>query len=47
VKKIQFMIVDDQQIIREGLAGMLDREETLELVGIAENGWKRQTGPRN
>jgi DNA-binding NarL/FixJ family response regulator len=32
------MIVDDQQIIREGLAGMLSREPDLELVGIAENG---------
>jgi YesN/AraC family two-component response regulator len=32
------MIVDDQQIIREGLAGMLSREPGLELVGVAENG---------
>ena len=35
---IRFMIVDDQQIIREGLAGMLSREPDLELVGVAENG---------
>jgi DNA-binding NarL/FixJ family response regulator len=35
---IRFLIVDDQQIIREGLAGMLKREPDLELVGMAENG---------
>jgi len=35
---IRFMIVDDQQIIREGLAGMLTREADLELIGVAENG---------
>lgn len=38
MKTIRFMIVDDQQIIREGLAGMLSREADLELVGVAENG---------
>ena len=32
------MIVDDQQIIREGLSGMLGRESDLLLVGTAENG---------
>ncbi len=35
---IRYMIVDDQQIIREGLAGMLSRESDLVLVGMAENG---------
>lgn len=38
MKPIRFMIVDDQQIIREGLAGMLSREPNLELAGVAENG---------
>jgi DNA-binding NarL/FixJ family response regulator len=38
LKKIRYLIVDDQQIIREGLAGMLAREPDLELVGTAENG---------
>jgi len=38
LKPIRFMIVDDQQIIREGLTGMLNREQDLELVGTAENG---------
>lgn len=38
MKKIHFMIVDDQQIIREGLEGMLGDDESLELVGVAENG---------
>jgi two-component system NarL family response regulator len=38
LKTIRFLIVDDQQIIREGLAGMLSREQDLELVGTAENG---------
>ncbi|NMB90273.1 MAG: response regulator transcription factor [Chloroflexi bacterium] len=32
------MIVDDQQIIREGLIGMLGSEPDLELVGVAGNG---------
>ncbi|GAB4478165.1 MAG: response regulator transcription factor [Anaerolineales bacterium] len=35
---IRYMIVDDQQIIREGLAGMLRRESDLLLVGTAEDG---------
>lgn len=35
---IRYMIVDDQQIIREGLAGMLSRESDLILVGMAEDG---------
>jgi len=35
---IRYMIVDDQQIIREGLAGMLSRESDLNLVGMAEDG---------
>jgi two-component system NarL family response regulator len=35
---IRFLIVDDQQIIREGLAGMLSRERDFELAGVAENG---------
>ncbi len=38
MERIRFMIVDDQQIIREGLAGMLNRDESLKLVGMAENG---------
>lgn len=38
MERIRFMIVDDQQIIREGLAGMLSRDESLMLVGVAENG---------
>jgi len=38
LKTVRFMIVDDQQIIREGLAGMLSSEPDLELVGVAENG---------
>ncbi|NLG96075.1 MAG: response regulator transcription factor [Chloroflexi bacterium] len=38
MKPIRIMIVDDQQIIREGLAGMLGREPDLELIGTAENG---------
>ncbi|MDI6695158.1 MAG: response regulator transcription factor [Anaerolineales bacterium] len=38
MNKIRYMIVDDQQIIREGLGGMLSREKDLELVGSAQNG---------
>ncbi len=38
MNKIRYMIVDDQQIIREGLGGMLSREKDLEMVGSAQNG---------
>ena len=38
MERITFMIVDDQQIIREGLAGMLSRVEDFVLVGMAKNG---------
>jgi DNA-binding NarL/FixJ family response regulator len=38
MERITFMIVDDQQIIREGLAGILSRVEDFVLVGTAENG---------
>jgi DNA-binding NarL/FixJ family response regulator len=38
MKKIRYMIVDDQQIIREGISGMLQRESDLELVAVADNG---------
>lgn len=38
MEKIRYMIVDDQQIVREGLAGMLGRERDLELVGVAKDG---------
>lgn len=37
------MIVDDQQIIREGLTGMLNSEPDLELVGVAQNGLEAVT----
>ncbi len=46
MKPIRFMIVDHQQIIREGLAGMLTREPGLELVGSAENGGEAVGWPR-
>ena len=36
--KIPVLIVDDQTILREGLAAILSYEEDIEVVGTAENG---------
>jgi DNA-binding NarL/FixJ family response regulator len=36
--KIRLLLVDDQQIIREGLRSLLDAKPDLEVVGEAENG---------
>lgn len=36
--KIRIMIVDDQRLMREGLKTILDLEEDLEVVKLAENG---------
>jgi DNA-binding NarL/FixJ family response regulator len=35
---IRILIVDDQSIVREGLASLLATQEDLEIVGEAENG---------
>jgi DNA-binding NarL/FixJ family response regulator len=37
-KIIRILIVDDQSIVREGLASLLATQEDLEIVGEAENG---------
>jgi DNA-binding NarL/FixJ family response regulator len=36
--KIRLLLVDDQQIIRQGLKSLLDAKPDLEVVGEAENG---------
>jgi DNA-binding NarL/FixJ family response regulator len=36
--KIRLLLVDDQQIIRQGLKSLLDAKSDLEVVGEAENG---------
>lgn len=36
--KIKVMITDDQRLMREGLKTILDLEEDLTVVGLAENG---------
>lgn len=35
---IRILIVDDQQMIREGLKALIKTEDDLEIVGVAENG---------
>jgi DNA-binding NarL/FixJ family response regulator len=38
--KIKLLIVDDQNLMREGLKTILSLEEDLEVIGLAENGLK-------
>jgi DNA-binding NarL/FixJ family response regulator len=38
MENIKVVVVDDQAIIRDGLKLILDMEEDLEVVGLAENG---------
>ncbi|HAV77038.1 MAG TPA: DNA-binding response regulator [Anaerolineae bacterium] len=35
---VQVLVVDDQQLIREGIASMLDVQEGVSVVGTAKNG---------
>lgn len=37
-KKIRLLLVDDQTLLRRGLAGLLGRNPDMEVVGEAENG---------
>jgi DNA-binding NarL/FixJ family response regulator len=41
--KIRLLLVDDQQIIRQGLRSLLDAKPDLEVVGEAENGQQALT----
>ncbi|NER78022.1 MAG: response regulator transcription factor [Leptolyngbya sp. SIO1D8] len=36
--KIRVLLVDDQYLIREGIASLLELEEAIEVVGLAGNG---------
>jgi DNA-binding NarL/FixJ family response regulator len=36
--KIRILLVDDQYLIREGIASLLELDDTVEVVGLAENG---------
>lgn len=38
MKEIKLLLVDDQELIRESLHIVLDMEEDIEVVGLAENG---------
>jgi len=40
MEKIKLLIVDDEKLIREGLKVMLSVFDDIEVVGIAENGYK-------
>jgi DNA-binding NarL/FixJ family response regulator len=40
VNNIKVMIVDDQHLIREGIASLLALQEGIEVIGAAENGRK-------
>jgi DNA-binding NarL/FixJ family response regulator len=40
VDKIKILIVDDQTLMREGLRTILNLEEDMEIVAVAENGLK-------
>ncbi|MGD1864990.1 MAG: response regulator [Phormidesmis sp.] len=35
---IRILLVDDQYLVREGIASLLELENTVEVVGMAENG---------
>jgi DNA-binding NarL/FixJ family response regulator len=36
--KIRILLVDDQYLIREGIASLLELDDTVEVVGLADNG---------
>ncbi|MDC7126056.1 MAG: response regulator transcription factor [Spirochaetales bacterium] len=38
MKTIKVAVIDDQHLIREGIASLLDLQEGIEVVGSAENG---------
>lgn len=38
MKKIKLLLVDDQELIRESLAFIINIDEDIEVVGLAENG---------
>lgn len=38
VHKIRVLIVDDHQVVREGLASVLQNKSDIDVVGMAENG---------
>ncbi len=38
MSKVKVMIVDDQQLVREGLASLLILQDGIEVIGTAENG---------
>ena len=35
---IRVLLADDDIIVREGLAGLLDRQNSIDVVAVAENG---------
>jgi DNA-binding NarL/FixJ family response regulator len=36
--RIRILLVDDQYLIREGIASLLELDDTVEVVGLADNG---------
>jgi DNA-binding NarL/FixJ family response regulator len=44
---VRILLVDDHQIVREGLAALIDREPTMEVVGAAVDGREAVTEARD
>lgn len=38
MNKIRILVVDDQNVVREGMAAILSLQADMEVVGEAENG---------
>ena len=38
IKKIRILVVDDQTVVREGIAAILSFQSDMEVIGEAEDG---------
>ncbi len=37
---IRLLVVDDHQVVREGMVGLLNRQKDLEVIGVAADGFQ-------